>query len=208
MLLDQLAYSRLFWDRYEWRVEDDFAYEALEDQPTVMKLTEQYSVWLDPGEDLGYISFGLQETGKEAIELAWDDQGHFHPYILRYGEWCAIAKRVALVHQVPAWIPGLLLRRFVGIDPGKEEERLEVQQQELEWRRLSGLFAEEELKQVMHITSRPISEWASSVPDRKWQFREPYGWIMEGEDAYSLRQPANAGFPFAEWNQMIAALSE
>lgn len=203
MLPEQLAYSRLFWDRYEWRRQDDFAYEFLEDHPVPMKVSGEFTLLLDPGEDFCYISLEFLEQGKEGVEVAWDDEGHFHPYVFRVEELQAVSERIARLHQVPVWIPGLLLRRFVGIDPVNEQERESALQWELELRRQSGLYKEEELDAVIHPTSRPAAGLHTGKSGRSWRFQSPYGWIMEGEDAYSLRHPDCAFFPFAGWNRML-----
>lgn len=200
LLPKQLARSRTFWDRYEWRLQDDFSYERFEEQPIRMRLTPQASLVLDPGDDFLYISLCFQERGKEEIEIAWDDEAHFHPYVLRVDEWQAIAAHTARMHKTDMWIPGLLLRRFVGVDSA--EALAAVTALELDMRRDSELYTAEELE------AWPIPEpyrdpafWDTC--GRKWMRRDPWGWIFVGEDAYSLRRPENPDFPFEAWNRMI-----
>ncbi|NET09773.1 MAG: hypothetical protein F6K16_34750 [Symploca sp. SIO2B6] len=37
-----------------------------------------------------------------------------------------------------------------------------------------------------------------------WEHHAQYGWVLEGWDAYSLRNADNPDYPFDEWNMLIA----
>lgn len=205
MLNKKLATAKIFWDRYEWRLQDDFSYRSLEDRPIRMKVTQDASLLLDTGDDFSYISLGFEEKGKEEVEIAWDDEGHPHPYVMRMDEWKLLSRRIAAQHKTDIWIPALLLMRFVGFSTRTELEAIVEQGSAM--RRLSGLYTEEELQGLTtHELLQDLGYW--SAMDRQWQFQEPYGWTLSGEDAYSLRGGGadNPGFPFDAWNRMIASV--
>ncbi|MFF2890162.1 hypothetical protein [Paenibacillus sp. NPDC057967] len=203
MIPSELLYSRTFWDRYFWQLQDDFSYEMLEDNPIHFQLTEEHVLLLDPGDDFSYISLSFQYEDEEEIEIAWDDEAHFHPNVLRWSEYKAIVTRIAEAHEIDSWIPALLLRRFVGIQ--SMDELQAVSAWELEMRKASGLYAEAELKEWFEQSIVQAEEdWVNI--DRRWVYREPLGWVVEGEDAYSLRNSDNTPFPFPQWNQMLTDL--
>lgn len=205
MLQSDLAQSRIFWDRYEWPLEDDFSYECLDGQPIRMDVTEDIALLLDPGDDFCYISLALQENDDEDIEIAWDDQAHFHPFVLRSQEWKRLATHLAKKNDTEIWIPALLLRRFVGVE--SYNDYVSVLAWELDMRRVSGLFTEEELQSWPKLMEFEDPKFWENY-DRKWFLKEPYGWVFEGSTAYSLRQSENPSFPFEAWNRMMDTLRE
>jgi hypothetical protein len=205
LLQSDLAQSRIFWDRYEWRLEDDFSYECLKDQPIRMDVTDHIALLLDPGDDFCYVSLALQERNNEDIEIAWDDQAHFHPFVLRFEEWKLISAHLAQKYETEIWIPSLLLRRFVGVESCTNYDS--VFAWELHMRRISGLFTEEELQCWPRQKEFEDPKFWESY-DRKWVHKEPYGWVFEGSTAYSLRQSKSPSFPFEAWNTMMNAIKE
>lgn len=201
MLDNRFANSKAFWARYEWRLQDDFSYPDLEDEPIRMKVTEEASLLVETGDDFSYISLLFEEKGQEELEIAWDDEGHFHPFVLRIEEWNALSKRIAANYGTEVWIPGLLLQRFVGFTSRSELEAIMEQGKAL--RKQSGLYTEAEIDNwPQHPVQTHEGFWESV--DRKWRLQEPYGWVFEGEDAYSLRIADNPDFPYEVWNRMIA----
>lgn len=203
MKMKKVFYTKTFWERYFWKLQDEFSYEFLEDNPLCFRLTAHDTLLLDPGEDLSYISLGYQYKNEEEIEIAWDDEAHFHPFVMRFNELLAIVDQIAAVHQIDTWIPALLLRRFVGIESFAEFQT--VSAWEFEIRKKSGLFTDDEIQEWLE-ESKHMDEAYWNDCYRKWSYREPYGWVFEGEDAYSLRNSANGSFPFQEWNRMLAEL--
>lgn len=203
MIMKNVFYSKTFWERYFWKLQDEFSYEFHEDDPLRFQLTAQDTLLLDPGEDLSYISLGYQYKGEEEIEIAWDDEAYFHPFVMRFNEFLAIVDQIAAVNQIEAWIPALLLRRFVGIESYSEFQK--VSAWEFDKRKISGLFTEDELQEWLE-ESKHLDEAYWNDISRKWSYQEPYGWVLEGEDAYSLRNSANRSFPFQKWNRMLAEL--
>ncbi|GBF73836.1 hypothetical protein PA598K_02159 [Paenibacillus sp. 598K] len=199
-----LAQDKKFWARYEWRLQDDFAYQELEEEPIRLPVTDEVDLVLDTGEDFSYISLMIDDGDEEMIEIAWDDEAHFHPFVLRMEEWQRLSRQISSRAGVPEWIPALLLQRFVGYDsPGELEAIL---RQGMELRRLSGLYTADELAAwPEHPFLAQPSLWDKL--DRRWREQPPYGWVFEGEDAYSLRIAGNPDFPFDAWNQMLASLS-
>lgn len=201
--MKKVFYTKTFWERYFWKLQDEFSYEFLEDNPLRFRLTAQDTLLLDPGEDLSYISLSYQYKNEEEIEIAWDDEAHFHPFVMRFNELLAIVDQIAAAHQIETWIPALLLRRFVGIESFAEFQT--VSAWEFDIRKTSGLFTDDELQEWLE-ESKHIDEAYWNDCYRKWSYREPYGWVFEGEDAYSLRNSANGSFPFQEWKRMLAEL--
>lgn len=202
MLNAELANSPTFWARYEWRLMDDFSYPALEDEPIRMKVTEESCLLLDTGDDFSYISLLFEEDG-EAVEIGWEDEAYFHPFVLRIEEWQSLYKQIAVNYNTAKWIPGLLLQRFVGFT-----SRLECQaitEEGLALRKQSGLYSEQELVNwPAHPLLTDETYWENT--DRKWLLAAPHGWVMEGQEAYSLRTSNNPVFPYEAWNRMIAKL--
>ncbi|RJX40497.1 hypothetical protein D3P09_00275 [Paenibacillus pinisoli] len=203
MMPKELFYSRTFWDRYHWGLQDDFSYEMLEDNPIHFQLTDDHALLLDPGDDFAYISLSFQDEAEEEIEIAWDDEAQFHPNVLRWSEYKTIVGRIAEEHELESWIPALLLRRFVSLQ--SMDELQDISAWELEMRRASGLYTESELREWFEESMAKAEEEWESI-DRTWVCREPFGWIVEGDDAYSLRQSDNTAFPFQQWNLMLAEL--
>lgn len=203
MIRKQLYYSKKFWDRYFWDLYDEFSYEILEDNPIRFHLTENDTLLLDPGEDFAYISLGFQHKDEDELEIAWDDEAHFHPFVLRFNEFQTIVDKIAAVHEVEVWIPALLLRRFVGIESFAELQTISAW--EFGIRRTSGLFTEDELHAWLEKSKHDDGTFWNNC-DRKWNYQESFGWVFEGNDAYSLRNPANNYFPFQQWNRMLADL--
>jgi len=201
--MNNVFYTKIFWERYFWKLHDEFSYELFEDNPLCFQLTEDDALLLDLGEDLAYISLGYQYEDEEEIEIAWDDEAYFHPFVMRFNEYLAIVDQIAAAHQVEAWIPALLLRRFVGIENYAEFQT--VTAWEFDIRKTSGLFTEDELHEWLE-ESKQLDEAYWNDCFRKWNFQQPYGWVFEGEDAYSLRNSENHSFPFQKWNNMLDEL--
>jgi len=203
LIQNKIFYSKIFWDRYFWNLHDDFSYEFLEDNPIRFQLTENDTLLLDPGEDFAYISLSYQYKDEDELEIAWDDEGHFHPFVMRFNEYQTIIDRITALHKVEKWIPALLLRRFVGIESFAELQRISAW--EIDLRKTSGLFTEDELHTLIEKSKHDVDNFWNKC-DRKWNYKEPFGWVFEGDDAYSLRNSANSLFPFQRWNRMLVEI--
>ncbi|WP_340024642.1 hypothetical protein MHI24_05885 [Paenibacillus sp. FSL K6-1096] len=198
-----LAHDKTFWARYDWRLQDDFAYPELEEEPISLPVTDEVSLVLETGDDFSYISLLLEDGEGELTEIAWDDEAHFHPFVLRLDEWQRLSQQTAARTGVPEWIPALLLQRFVGYDSPAELEA--IVRQGMEMRQLSGLYSADELAAwpAHPLLAEPYL-WDRL--DRHWREQPPYGWVCEGEDAYSLRSAGNPDFPFGAWNRILGNL--
>ncbi|MFF2089853.1 hypothetical protein [Paenibacillus sp. NPDC058174] len=203
MLNKKLANSKKFWARYEWRLQDDFTYSALEDHPIKMNITEEAALLIDTGDDFSYLSLLFEEKGKELLEIAWDDEAYFHPFVLRMEEWELLSRHIAAQHNTEQWIPALLLQRFVGYSSLSELKA--VIRLGMEMRQQSGLYTPTELENWPEHPMLKDETLLNSI-DRKWLLEAPYGWILEGKDSYSLRNADNPDFPYNAWNRMIAGL--
>lgn len=198
-----LMHDKTFWARYEWRLQDDFAYPELEEEPVRLPVTDQAGLVIETGDDFSYISLLLEEEDEDLIEIAWDDEAHFHPFVLRMDEWQRLSQQSAARAGMPEWIPALLLQRFTGYDSPAELKT--IVRQGMEMRRQSGLYSADELAAwPAHPLLDNPSLWDRL--DRRWSEQPPYGWVCEGEDAYSLRAVGNPDFPFDAWNRMLASL--
>ncbi|WP_229106713.1 hypothetical protein [Paenibacillus sp. 1001270B_150601_E10] len=201
--MKNVFYTKTFWERYFWKLQDEFTYDTFEDNPIHFQLTAQDALLLDPGEDFAYISLGYQHKDEEEIEIAWDDEAHFHPFVMRCHEYQAIVNQISAEHQLEAWIPALLLRRFVGV--GDFAEFQMIMAWELDMRKASGLFTEAEMQDWLEESKQWDEDYWNGC-NATWKYQERYGWVYEGEDAYSLRNSANPSFPFLKWNRMLAEL--
>ncbi len=185
-----------FWKAYFWIIEEEKEYPELK-EPLFLPVSNEYYLVLDM-EDFGYISLSLRGSNKEEAEIAWDDEGHFHPYVLRMEEWLKLTKQIAANLCTGQWIPALLLCRFVGLEQvvsEKEEFLFLIRKFSIE----SGLFGDE--SETWFLDSEFYNRLSEDM-DAKWENRNNR-WYYVGEDAYSLRNPDNDGFPFSQWEELL-----
>ena len=193
-------YSKEFWLRYFWILQDDFSYELL-DKPIEFLLPNGFCLYLDTGSDLSYIYLSFKHN-QEVFEVAWDDEAQWHPFVFRFDEFIIVTKMISEINNLEEWLTRLLFIRFVGSDNKSEEDRMYKLKIDMLYE--SGLFSKQDLKEFDEKNKR---EHTDNI-DAKWVFDSLKGWIYEGLDAYSLRNSQNTEFPFSLWNGMIEQCSE
>ncbi|MEI7024404.1 hypothetical protein [Paenibacillus sp. y28] len=132
----------------------------------------------------------------EALELGWDDQAHFHPYVFRWEELEIICRYLGkrpefIVNPV---VPLLLLYRFAPVTAADDEARIR-QLLKAAWSSL-GLFTDSEIETI-------IGKTVPKRGDLHWAPHAEFGWVLEGEAAYSLRWAEHDRFPFAQLQELV-----
>jgi hypothetical protein len=211
MLRSDLA-ARLRTPRF-WT---DYLHVTQPDWPETSSLT--WEVPLDLGTPVGLdlvIDYGtsgatllLHDAREDAvpIEVAWDDQAHWHPHVLRWPELDAICNRIvgrSKAYPHPG-VPLLLLYRFAPLVSDAEYQRY-VPTLERAWGEL-GLFGPSD-------TAAFIDRVDFRNQFVEWQYSDGVGWTVEQtaraeRDLYSLRVLGNSEFPFVPWNSLMSELAE
>ena len=176
---------------------------------------ESYGLSLKFNELLSYISLDLSYSGSRSspeydaslekpVEIAWDDQAHWHPHLLRWQELELICRCAALRNENPTFqhpgTPLLLLQRFA---PLCDDTAIDVMlpTQEAAWRALN-LFSEAEIARYIQRFDRRDNGFV-------WQKDEDGHWVLDqpgdrsGVGLYSLRH-AGSKFPFEAFDKFIA----
>jgi hypothetical protein len=81
--LQPLVSSRRFWTDFLWETEargedGQAAYPELQDCMVELPFADGYRLSLSLDKWLSYLSLGLGVAGGETVEIAWDDQAHWH----------------------------------------------------------------------------------------------------------------------------------
>ena len=211
--LKSLVSSRRFWTDFFWERDSDSVggdgtpYPELESCELRLPVGDGFDLRLSFDQFLSYFRLGFVAPGQAPAEIAWDDQAHWHPHVLRWSELDTICRNVAaqdadLPH--PGY-PVLLLQRFAPICEGDDIEQI-VAILETAWRGLK-LFSTAE-----------ITSWIERNDARQsrfhWRLHDDLGWCIEQPDdrgpkgLYSLRTSENTEFPFADWQRMIASAEQ
>ncbi|NEO84780.1 MAG: hypothetical protein F6J87_11080 [Spirulina sp. SIO3F2] len=155
-------------------------------------------------------SFDLEFQSKDGVseEIAWDDQAHWHPHVLRWDELDVICRCIALLDSgLPhPGIPLLLLCRFAPITDSEDSEySLSLLRQA--WNSLN-LFTDSEIEAFIERVDRRGQGF-------EWKLEPTFGWILDQDYdldkdlmlgkamLYTLRHPENSEFPFLEFQRMI-----
>jgi hypothetical protein len=209
--LKPLLTKRRFWTDCLWETEaysvgqKEPRYPELKDCKVQLPIADGFSLTLSLDEHLSYFSLDFIAPQREPVNVAWDDQAHWHPHVLRWAELETISRVLAqrdheLVH--PGWVV-LLLHRFAPICEGDDVPAIAAIL-EAAWKRL-GVFSNHEITTF-------IERIDASDAGFRWRRVEGVGWCIEQEDRtasarglYSLRCADNATFPFHDWHRMIEA---
>lgn len=115
--LASLARDEAFWSRWYWQ-QEGAAYAELEGSEGIVPLGGRHSLALRLDAKLACPSLWLVSHGAADVKIAWDDQAHWHPDVLRWEEVETIARCGVIADRIPH--PGLvvlLLARFAPIGP-------------------------------------------------------------------------------------------
>jgi hypothetical protein len=185
---------------------DEEVYQGLTDCRVTFPVSPEYALVLELDAGLSYFSLGLQHPGApEPVQVAWDDQAHWHPNVLRWQELDLIGRCVALQDpDLPhPGIPMLLLNRFTPICVGDDVDVIHPLL-ESAWRSL-GVFDERQI-------GRQVDRYDRRQARFIWRQYDETGWALEQDEEargspvfylYTLRSADNASFPFREWNRMV-----
>jgi hypothetical protein len=158
----------------------------------------------DPSID--YISLQLVHRSGAATEVAWDDEAHWHPDLLRWDELALICNYIASLDEQMSHpgIPLLLLCRFAPVTNGDDLERIDALLRQA-WHR-AGTFTEEQTQVFVPRTHL----LGTSV---EWRMDEKAGWYLHVNDdekftvgLYTLRRLDNPEFPFETLRLVLQAI--
>jgi hypothetical protein len=206
-LLARLHTSR-FWNDYLHFTEPDEP--LLSGRSWEIPLDLGASVGLDLAIDYGTSSATLliRDFGERGvpIEVAWDDQAHWHPHVFRWTELDALCRRIAArsAEYPHPGIPLLLLYRFAPLTSESEY-------------RAYRPFLEEGWATLALFTADEIAGFIDRVDYRgqgvEWSHTIGLGWTVDQIDPsaernlYSLRARGNAEFPFELWNTLMSEIA-
>jgi hypothetical protein len=203
-----LAKSRRFWTDFFWITETvRHGYPELADCRVELPLPDGSRMLLLLDKALCYFSLQFAAPGSEPIEIAWDDQAHWHPDVLQWRELEAIC-RFSVIRDPEISHPGillLLLQRFAPICVGDDVDRI-VALLETAWRRLD-LFSANEIRELIERTDARDAEfsWQREESTGNWYLTQERDIRGRGKALYTLRTPKGA-FPFSVWRAAFEAV--
>lgn len=197
-----------FWRAYFFQNEVPTSALDRETYRVEFPLTRGMGIALDLSSCLSYHSLNIIHPAlQSSVEIAWDDQAHWHPHVLRWEELELIARCAALQDE-DFRHPGLthvFLHRFAPVCLGDD---------------VAGIFPmlEAAMRTVDVLDDELIEDRLESVDARQgefeWKEMDDEGWWLfqnelaqdrSGIMAYTLRHRDNSEFPFAVWNDLINA---
>jgi hypothetical protein len=195
--------ARSFWLAYQgWGSLDHDVQEALQRAPVlVLPFPQRYGLRL--GLNPPYVSLALAHPSfREPIPLGWLG-GNFALPALRWPEVALLERRLRDAWKLPfpfAYVPALLNRWATVVTASDDAARVSAKIWS-DWDRL-GLFTRGEL--AGYYKGRAGQSFPASP--MSWYRHKRCGWVCVGDVSYSLRQPENADFPFAEVDRFFARL--
>lgn len=210
--LQSYVTTRRFWTDFLWITDAEHTqgqdpYPLLKDFQFRFSVADGFEVSISLDQALCFTGLDFAVPGKDSQNIAWDDQAHWHPHVLRWSELdllcqCVAARDPSLAH--PGY-PLLFLHRFAPICVGDDIDQI-VALLETAWRKLD-LFSSAEITTF-------IERFDARDADFHWRFEAGKGWCIEQEDdsasrgLYSLRTAENDEFPFADWEKLIDAAEQ
>jgi hypothetical protein len=181
-----------------------------------------YGLGLEFDPSCACFDLALLLPGGRRCPIAWDDQAHWHPHVLRWEELdlvckCAAIQDATLPHP---GLPLLLLYRFAPITESDNVDRIFPLIRDA-WRSL-GLFGEEQIRQAGQRVDKRGSKFEWRLDDRTGWTLHQENWTRGQAKLYTRRsgQPAptengvaipeslddpDYRFPFAEYRRMVEA---
>jgi hypothetical protein len=192
-----------FWSRFYW-VSEEGEFADLEGCKLRFSVGRRHALELEMDENIFEVTLRLKAPGaRTPVQIAWDDQSHWHPHVLRWEELDLVGRCVALDDPTLPH-PGLvvvLLHRFTPVCQG---DRLDVVHPLItEAYRTVGAFTGKQVREAVHAYDRQQFGFT-------WQQSDAHGWYPvqsrpDAHELYSLRHPENDEFPFAAFNGMVEA---
>lgn len=161
---------------------------------------------LEFGPRLSYMSLQFVDQNGTATEIAWDDEAHWHPHVLRWEELELICSFIAsrderLSH---AGVPLLLLCRFTPVTKTDDFERIQALLRQA-WQGVAN-FSDEQT-QVFTPSDHSVG---TSVEWRKDAKADWYLYVNDDErfeaGLYTFRSLDNPDFPFETLRVFLAAM--
>jgi hypothetical protein len=210
--LRSLVQDRRFWTDYFWEEDSELdaivagRYRDLRDCRVDFPVSDHYGLVLDMDEELSYFSLSLRSPeASDPVEIAWDDQAHWHPHVLRWEELDLVGRCVALGDpELPhPGLPVVLLHRFTPTCVNDDVDVIDPM--------LASAY-----RSLRLFTDREIDAYLERRDYRQgrftWEHREPLGWTLSQDEAarghsgyclYSLRTAENDEFPFRPLRQIV-----
>ncbi|KAM5349919.1 hypothetical protein ACJ41O_006424 [Fusarium nematophilum] len=218
--LQAVVSHRRFWTDFFWETDankDD--YPGMDWIHVHFPVTTKYKVSLSLGSSMSYFALEFHpDTGsKRGVEVAHDDQAHWHPHVLRWEELDLICRAAA--HNDPALgshpgLPLLLLQRFapicVGDDVAWIAGMLRDAYRSVVGDKGNGGFSDGEIRIMIEkkIDARDaMFEWHRDEESDFWWIGQPEeGDRTSARELYSMRclDGARSRFPSREWADMLA----
>ena len=196
------AFSASFWDDYLF-VDEDAPRE--EQWRYVLPLNMPAELVIE--NDLGMISLQFRGSKEEElVEIAFDDEAHWHPHVLRWEEVQAIGHRIARAEpSLPhPGIPLLLLSRFAPV-VSETDAHVAIESISQAMERI-GILSPARLQHLIRL----IDFRNAAVT---WRHDPATGWFPDQHAGpgvepglYSLRHPENATFPWEAWRRFVAEI--
>ncbi|HEY8505836.1 MAG TPA: hypothetical protein VIL46_14725, partial [Gemmataceae bacterium] len=169
-----------------------------------------YALVLDMDPSLG--EFRLSVRGPDGPEgdaglIAWDDQAHWHPHVLRWEELDLLCRAVALLDpSLPH--PGLtllFLYRFAPVCVGDDVDVI-FPLLEGAWHSLGVLTEKEIARYIERNDCRQARFTWRRDADAGWVLEQPEeGYRASERMLYTLRTPGNEEFPFETFDGLVEA---
>jgi len=200
----ELARRPDFWPQYVFETWDK-EFPELRGCRLEFPVGLDYALVLNLDPHLGYFGLDLKHPGSpKPTQIAWDDQAHWHPHVLRWEELDLVCRCAALADPALSHpgLPLVLLHRFTPICVGDRPEVIHPLIAEA--CATVGAFSPAQVTEVVHRYDRRQDGFV-------WRQSEPYGGYpaQEEEDAraglYSTRRPDNPEFPFDGLNGLFRA---
>jgi len=210
--LAALLASSAFWRRFFWEDEGQQGAPG-EDEPSVdlADFVVPFRIEADLGLDLGvsascgYISLSLVHPALASpVEIAWDDDAHWHPHVMRWDELDELSRALADVDpDFPH--PGLsllLLHRFAPICEGDDAPGI-VALLEQAWAAVASVSPDEVSSRIQRADHRHDGfRWVASGGVFTLE-QDPARREACIAEPYSTRHADNAEFPHASYEDLF-----
>jgi hypothetical protein len=200
----------MFWTDYLFLSESGEQYSEFDGLQLRFDVSSRFGLTLDFNQALSGVTLSLHHPeADEPVQIAWDDQAHWHPHVLRWDELDAVCRVVSKREPYLGnpYLPYLLLYRFAPITVGDDANAI-FRVLEQAWRSLN-LLPE---ANISTLTTRFDYRRAGFV----WKSVEPLGWMIQQDqalrqmtgtmanaDLYSLRRRDNPAFPHSQFNRLV-----
>jgi len=204
--LKSLIGTRRFWtDFFRMTEVEEDGYPELEGCAVELPVAGGYGLSLSLDEFLFCHSLDFISPSAKPVEIAYDDQAHPFPDVLRWEELDLICRAIALqdVALPHPGIPLLLLYRFAPICEGDDLDLI-ASLLDSAWRQ-RGVFTDTEIQNLIERAKTLDASF-------QWRYDDSVeGWLLDmdwsvvlANEPYTSRHSENPDFPHASWKRMLA----